>query len=257
MIEFPEIKKELRLTNSNTSEESTKSGEVVVCPANGLVAWYPLNGDANDYSGNDYNGLIEGAEAFQDAADESRVGYTFDSLEDYITTSNQIDENLSEGATFAAWVNVSELGNSGRFISNYNGGAQGGDCNGRTGFIFTSNADNGLRLFYAIDGNDFVGRESLPNSLKINTWHHVVGTWDGTLSSSSFKLYIDGVRSDESDFEEGSAASCGFLQSDYPFEFGRGSCSSGPCAPLGGSIEDIRIYDKALTGNEITFLAQN
>jgi len=245
----------LKITNSATSDESVITKEVSVCPSNGMLAWYPLDGNVDDLSGNNFNGNILGASEYQDMSDESRVGYSFDGVDDYVSTSTMIDDDLSEGASFVAWINLSELGTAGRFISNYNGVSQGGDCLGRVGFVFSSTNENRLRLTYSTDGNDYVGRMSAENDLKLDTWHHVVGTWNGELESSSFKLYVDGVQTDDIDFEDGFPAPCGYIESENPFEFGRGLCAAGPCAFLNGKIDEVRIYNRPLSREEIEFLA--
>ncbi len=69
-------------------------------PTDGLVAWYPFNGNANDESGNGNDGVIHGASASDD-----RLGSTNPHfirwLDDYLSVSN--DFNFEE-LTLSVWI---------------------------------------------------------------------------------------------------------------------------------------------------------
>lgn len=246
----------ISLTVSRESDMSsvTINKEVIVCPSEGLIAYYPLDGNAVDQSSNNFNGSINGAVPTTDKNDKSNMAFDFDG-ESYIETSTEIDDFLSEGATFSAWINLKVSGTSGRIISNYSGESTGGNCLERVGFNFTTSNEEGIRLIYATDGNDFVGKISSPNSIILNQWHHVVGVWKGEFDSSSFELYVDGNKVDSSNLEDG-FPNCGYLESPLPFNFGRGFCAAGECGFYTGAIDDIRIYNRALSQFEIEIIAQ-
>ena len=55
-------------------------------PANGLVGWWPFNGNANDESGNNNNGTVNGATLTSDRFGNSNMAYNFDGINDYIST---------------------------------------------------------------------------------------------------------------------------------------------------------------------------
>ena len=46
-------------------------------PTNGLIAWYPFNGNANDESGNGNNGTVNGATLTIDRNGNSDNAYSF------------------------------------------------------------------------------------------------------------------------------------------------------------------------------------
>ena len=219
----------------------------------GLIAYYPFDGDANDYSGNSNHGTNYGAALTTDRFGNSNSAYDFDGIDDYIVTNTNIDDNLNAGASFVAWIYLPEVGTYGRILSNYNGTGAPGDCVERIGFVFGVTNDQSLNIFYASDGNDYNGRITNTGDFEVNTWYHVVGTWDGTFHSTGFKLYINGVQSDTNDFETGNDG-CGYLESDNPFHIGMGHCSIGECAPFNGSIDEVRIYNRALTEDEIQLI---
>ena len=53
-------------------------------PNDGLVAWWPFNGNANDESGNNNNGSVLGAELTTDRNNQPGNAYYFDGNNDWI-----------------------------------------------------------------------------------------------------------------------------------------------------------------------------
>ena len=53
-------------------------------PTEGLVAWYPFNGNANDESGNGNNGTVNGATLTTDKDGNENSAYSFDGNDDII-----------------------------------------------------------------------------------------------------------------------------------------------------------------------------
>ena len=73
-------------------------------------------------------------------------------------------------------------------------------------------------------------------------WHHVVATYDGTSS----KLYVDGSL-------EGQVAIAGTITpSTAPLAIGRNGIQD--TDRFRGSIDDVRIYDRALSAAEVAIL---
>jgi PKD repeat protein len=248
----------LKVTTDQEPEGNISTKKIVVLPTNGLIAYYPFDGDAEDYSGNEFHGFLNnGVSAFNDRNQESGKAYKFDGANDYIVTSSEIDENLGSGASFAAWIYISEVGSTARILSNYNGTGVEGACNERLGFVFGITDDQRLNIFYATDGNKYDGRITETASLEANKWYHVVGTWNGSFSPSGFNLYINGTQSDVSNLESGFSNCGSYLEPSNPFHIGIGHCSEGPCAPFNGAIDEVRIYDRTLSPKEINALSKS
>lgn len=73
-------------------------------------------------------------------------------------------------------------------------------------------------------------------------WTHVVATWDG----ASLRMYIDGELHDE-------RARVGFPNPNpYPVMIGNFEYPSCHGGNFGGLIDEVRIYDRALTADEVT-----
>jgi hypothetical protein len=56
-------------------------------PTNGLVAYYPFNGNANDASGNGNNGVVNGATLTTDRFGDVGKAYSFDGNSNYYNVS--------------------------------------------------------------------------------------------------------------------------------------------------------------------------
>ena len=56
-------------------------------PSNGLVGYWPFNGNANDLSGNGNNGEVNGATLTTDRFGNNNSAYSFDGVNDFISTS--------------------------------------------------------------------------------------------------------------------------------------------------------------------------
>jgi hypothetical protein len=57
-------------------------------PTNGLIAWYPFNGNANDESGNGNNGTVNGATLTSDRFGNVEKAYSFDGSGNNIQLGN-------------------------------------------------------------------------------------------------------------------------------------------------------------------------
>ncbi len=65
-----------------------KNGQPNPLPTEGLVAWYPFNGNANDESGNGRNGTVFGARLTDDRMGNEQQAYQLDGVDDYIDVGN-------------------------------------------------------------------------------------------------------------------------------------------------------------------------
>jgi hypothetical protein len=144
----------------------------------GLVAWYPGEGNANDVvAGN--NGFIHGDVSFV----PGKVGqaFSFNGGTGYVEA---ISSFALEPATVSleAWVNSSAVGRNQYILDR---GASGDVA---ASYALYTGPDSGLR-FYVFDGTTFVESPDAGTGIWDGNWHHVVGTYDGTM----VRLYVDGV----------------------------------------------------------------
>lgn len=73
-------------------------------PVEGLVAYYPFNGNANDESGNGNNGTVYSAGLTADRFGNANSAYTYNGINNYIATSNSGSLTISGDITISVWV---------------------------------------------------------------------------------------------------------------------------------------------------------
>jgi hypothetical protein len=115
----------------------------------------------------------------------------------------------------------------------------------RFGFVIVRDSSNffGLRIASGELGEDSVQVSSDLTYTDMD-WHHVAGVREGRINT----LYIDGVKQSETSVTD-------FVPSDDFFHIGR-QYSNNDYRYFRGLIDDVCIYNKALTAEEITALAQ-
>ncbi|NQU79459.1 LamG domain-containing protein, partial [Candidatus Woesearchaeota archaeon] len=86
-------------------------------------------------------------------------------------------------------------------------------------------------------------------SINDNVWHHVLATWDGTTNTNGAKLYIDGVLE-----AQGTANGIETEEPTNNLSIGYILYNAAYYHPLDGYIDDIRIYDRALSADQIIIL---
>ena len=78
--------------------------------------------------------------------------------------------------------------------------------------------------------------------LAMDEWHHVTMTYDGTRLASGIRLYVDGV---EQALDVHLDSINQTFTTDQPFRIGGGASS------YTGMIDEVRVYDRALTSDEV------
>jgi hypothetical protein len=201
-------------------------------PTNGLVGYWPFNGNANDMSGNGNNGIVNGATLTTDRFGNVDSAYSFDGINDFVSVPN-IASNGNDSRTFSVWANLTNISNSG--LSNY--------------FISTGSASqsstfnfrlyNGKLNIMGFENDPVATNASLTNSI----WYLCTVTYDGT----NIKFYVNGILLDTvAPFSPFTT----FGQNNF---FGK-SNHIGWEYFLQGKIDDIGIWNRALTQQEITNL---
>ena len=193
----------------------------------GIVAYYPFNGNANDESGKGHNGIVNGAALTKDRKGNINKAYNFNGISNNILAANGIN-----GKTFSLsiWINIASADLSRHEIISF------GDIATNQSF-FLHIVDNKVSCDIANVQGMYTS-----NSCSVNGWHHcVVNSVNGLVS-----LYIDNTFRSSFNFSSmnisGTNFSIGSLWDNFQ-TFGYSWYS--------GSLDDIRIYNRALTDNEI------
>jgi hypothetical protein len=193
--------------------------------------------DASDY-GN--NGILTGSILSSNCV--TGKCYSFDGVNDYINISSAQFKELhpKRAFTIEAWVNT-----GGRSGNQYQGIVDT-SRSGYSGFMLRLGEGNTkVRFDFAnsTPGGSFsqAGNTNLNN----NTWYHIVNTWDGTNTANGVKYYINGIL----DKQATASQVAGEINSSRDLVIGA-ELSLGNVF-FNGSIDNVRIYNKALTASEI------
>lgn len=207
----------------------------------GLVAYYPFNGNANDASGNGNNGTIQGGvNNGVDRFGNSNQAYAFNGLNGCVTIPNSSSLTLNNSCSFTCWVFFNEID---RFTSGYDWQALFTKDNyGSLGLMFNNEADI-LRDYASGSTIDTVWA-----TVSAQTWYQVVVT----VTNQMEICYINGESAGSGTLSGSFAGNTNtlVLGENNP----TGPSLEGPIYPLDGSLDDVRIYNRALSSNEVAQL---
>jgi hypothetical protein len=222
-------------------------------PTNGLVGWWPFNGNANDESGNNLNGDVFGSSLTSDRYGAPSSAYSFDGQDDYIFMGSipSLSTVNNNGFTMALWFNSNTYSGLNTDLydlrSNNISSNQILINNCGNGCIQSQNFDfpNWVSSGYTNGGFAFF----VSNNFTINNWVFVVCSQN--YSTNENKLYVNGILSNDT--------ICQHINLFNPnLNIGsRYDPQVNPpqrCCSFSGSLDDIAIYNRALTQQEIISL---
>jgi hypothetical protein len=219
-------------------------------PSNGLMGWWPFNGNANDQSGNNLNGTVTGATLTSDRNGNQNSAYSFTTNQD-ITIPNTSNLN-SYPLTVSLWYNVATLASTGE-SSNIFSKYVSSSWNGFHIFLFDArNINSGNTQYndgYSVvpwylrdTSNRVLGYYGetpfLQPNIQTNTWYHYVFTLD----SSGGKIYVNNQ-----------------LVDSHPWTGTPGASTNNFLWKIGGlydtwfkgKIDDVGVWNRVLTPTEI------
>jgi hypothetical protein len=197
-------------------------------PSNGLVGWWPFNGNANDESGNGNNGTVNGATLTVDRFGVADKAYSFDGNTVTIPLTQQM-VNMSN-RTISFWFKTTGPQSGGRFFeaTNYSWGAASYNSNLFDCWFNKSNiAYNAVGLSY-------------PNH---NSWYNIVYVCDSI--NSSVRVYLNGVNVHTSISVSNPGNPIDWQ--NHFLRLGQGNANES----FGGDLDDFGIWDRALNLCEI------
>jgi hypothetical protein len=205
-------------------------------PTNGLVGYWPFNGNASDLNGNGNNGIVNGANLTTDRFGNANSAYLFNGLNNYIELGNISGLNSTNGISMSAWIQWN--GTNG--ITNHQYIFQiAPNPNGAITITDTSS------LVINVLNCNCVNDTQVTTSINQNTWYHVVLTYD--LLNGDQKLYLNGILIGTTHENMYSY----YTVNNSPSRFGNYYFNS---HYFKGSIDEGVLWNRALTQSEITTL---
>ena len=213
-------------------------------PSNGLVGWWPFNGNANDESGNGLNGTNNSAQLTSDRNNMTNHAFMFNGTSSHIVVSNSTQLNFQNNNSFTLsyWVNASSLSNSqiSVILSKQTGAGLSQD--GFNSSIEVSNSSN-FRISNGSSSASYALGTAI-NIIQINNWNHIVQVYNGF---EGF-IYLNGVLISNTNGN----AIIGDNIADLLI--GKPNWVAGNAKYFHGKLDDIGIWNRALTQQEITDL---
>ena len=210
----------------------------------GLVGYWPFCGNANDDSGNGNNGTVNGATLTTDRFGNANSAYSLVSQNsNYLEISNSPLLNPISSISLSSWVKLNSYIDNQVFVSK-------GNTNQSLPYMsytlkMGDNTSINSKAQFQLSINGIKQVLMTNSTIPLSNWIYITGTYDGNV----MKIFVNGVL-DNSLSISGSISSF-----NTNLNFGRWA----PGVPnnpqyLNGFIDDIGIWNRALTEQEITNL---
>lgn len=208
---------------------------------NGLVAYYPFNGNGNDESGNGNNGQLTGnVQLTTNRFGHLASAYRFDGSQGSIDVTNAVFNIGQPEYTLAGWFSSDDVSKSHQCLFNsipHTGIGLIYNHNYAPGYVatFIGPAD-AFWTVLAVHGpkSDYANR----------TWYH----WAFVKSGITYKFYVNGAL----DYQTDVSAAAGY---NYGVGYRFGAIDPGTGSEVfKGTLDDVRIYNRALSTNELAQL---
>ena len=196
---------------------------------------------AKDGSSYNNNGTCSGASCPRYVSDtpQAAIGrgagkfaLSFDGANDYVNVMDSNNLDITSAITIEAWVNLTDVADNRQIVAKNDTGSGANDP-----YAFAVNQTTGTaggRIGNGIANNSVVGTKKVADGV----WHHVVFSYN----ANYLYLYVDGV------LDKTSAKTVTPLKNTANLHIGFWSTI---WSPFKGLIDDIRIYERALTIGEI------
>jgi hypothetical protein len=206
----------------------------------GLIAYYPLDGTAKDLSGKGHDGTVINAVPCPDVNGNRNTGMRFNGNNAVIDCGDVLN-NLST-FTMSAWVKIRA-----RVVTDYDGFISEGTDSEPTGnwmfYVGSTSTSFGSSCYWS--PRTYIDTR-VHHSIALDQWHHVVQTYDG----SFVRQYDNGVEVNSTAY---SGKSMGNSSSMY---LGRVMYAGTTTVHFNGDLDEVRIYNRALSAEEVQQLLQ-
>ena len=230
--------------------EVTVQGRTIVTNGErGLVAHYPFDGNAQDASGHGRHGSVRGAVPTMDRHGNAAGAYAFDGRDDVIVIPNGPVFNDQPAFTLSLWAAFNDP-----YSESFGGNgvtcllAKGTNYDYQYGLCAVNNRP-GRDLFttaWQSEGGGVTDAAGELTLVRDGAWHSIVGV----VSAEVSKLYVDGKLIATSEASTGRRWN---TSGNADVTIG-GILQQGGTGFFSGKIDDVRIYNRALSDAEVAAL---
>lgn len=216
---------------------------------NGLIAYYPFSGNADDLSGHDHNGTIYNVSLTKDRHGISKAAYYFNGHSSNIKVPTDSELNLKGSFSISSWFNMSHYATdyNGSMILSKHDGNRGG--NGYIYCILNPDHDT-IHQHLLFQANGIWGVSPNPKTyIQTNSWYNYTITFNK--KSDSLRYYLNGV------LVSSQYAPIKMIGNKFDLTIGYSTSSREDHDFFNGAIDDIRMYNRVLTRSEIQYLSNH
>lgn len=202
---------------------------------NTLLSYFTGDNTPNDAKGT-YNGTLVNGATY--GTGKINNGFSFDGVNDYVDLGFGYRRSKTESFSYSFWASTSSLSTL-TVLSN--SGDNGHFLHLDSRYIWMQIGSSGSAYLKA--------RSTSP--ISSNTLTHIVVTYDGTYSYSSFKFYINGTQNTTVGVTDTLGANDTPTPSAYNLNIGRRPAGQ---YYFSGIIDELAIFDSVLTQAQVTEL---
>jgi prepilin-type N-terminal cleavage/methylation domain-containing protein len=199
-------------------------------PMNGLVAWWPLNGDARDISGNNQGGQAINVTSANGAQNEPDTALSFNGSTSQILCGTSPLLRPTDTVTVTAWVYLNAAPSSTAGI--FSNGTQGYSLLVNTSRVFIFNTQN---------------TNMLSGTMGTGKWYFMYGRYD----TGQKRTFLYDKANASGNLGQQGTAGTGTLTNYGTDVCQIGSSKNAVGSFINGRIDDVRVYNRALTDAEL------
>lgn len=212
-------------------------GSVYSIDVDGLMAYYTLNGDADDVSNNMNDGTVYGATATTGRLNDTNGAYNFDGSGDYIQIPD--DNSLDVGTgdfSISFWINKNSHGHAGGYLTKRSGD--------EGWLIRENNNPHGDDILSYVEDSNSDAYTIYNLNLSTGVWYHIVVVYD---RNGNAELFLDTV-------SQGTYTISGVSGSyDNSADLFIGSQNAGNYG-IDAKLDEVSLWNRTLNSSEISDL---
>jgi hypothetical protein len=164
---------------------------------------------------------------------------SFDGKDDYIYIGTGLNSQITvnDAFTFSVWLKTTGTSNAG-IIDNADWTAD------YVGTAFEMEADGDIRLDI-VQAGSLLDRVTADTAVNDGNWHHIIAVHKNAMAANT-KIYIDGVAQSMTVNDD----DAGDIVGSTSLQIG---ARDGANYPFSGSIDEVRIYNRALSAEEVRY----
>jgi len=193
---------------------------------------------ATDSSGQDNNGTLTNGPVWQLNGGHINGALSFDGVDDYVAVPGTVYATQNASFSFSAWVNLTDFSNSSPDIMQIKSDTAS------PWHVLLSNNESYLGI--SVGSSSTWATIKTNNVPSLGAWHHIVVTYNGNDPSTigNFQIFLDGV-------SQTLSSAGGYSDQAQNNKIGAAQTSANQWK---GLIDDVRIYNRALTAADVTAL---